>query len=267
MKKISLLCAVGLIISLNVNAQKQFPETFETANDTADWEMFENGTTNPDNFIVVENPDKSGINESDSCLQFTVVDEAQPWAGAFSSSFGDIEITDNNFILTMMVNKNVTSRCLIKLEKADDTFVEVFVENSSLDEWELLEFDFYDNIGETFTTIVFFPDFPEAREAGSLCFVDNIGWEGSEVPSALKEQDNINVRVYPNPSSSYIIVESENDMATINIIDLAGKNLLTIENIYNKNAQVGISDFKSGLYILTIKEADGKVVSRKIQIK
>jgi len=264
MKKVNLLLSFALIVSMNVNAQKDLPEVFESISDLSDWEMFENGGNDAENFVIVENPDKGDVNASDSCLMFTVVDEAQPWAGAVSTSFGDLEVTDDNHTMVMMVNKNVISRCLLKLEIKDGEFIEVFVENTLVDEWELLVFDFSAVIGKTYTGLVFFPDFPESRTEGSISYIDNIGWEGTV---AVNEASITNVYVYPNPANEFLNVSSNNEIKSIHIIDIAGKSFINKKEVNNSNAQLNISNLLSGIYIVNIVGIDGKTEARKLTVK
>ena len=69
-----------------------FPIDFETETDAV-WNVFANGTGDPSDFMVISNPDPSGINTSDNVLKFVVNEGADPWAGAYSDSYGPIEFT------------------------------------------------------------------------------------------------------------------------------------------------------------------------------
>lgn len=61
------------------------------------------------------------------------------------------------------------------------------------------------------------------------------------------------VQIYPNPANQTIIIENTLG-ATIRILDLAGKQVMTIEN--NMELQLNITDLKNGLYIVQV-EKDG----------
>jgi len=70
----------------------------------------------------------------------------------------------------MMVMKDVLTKCAMKLEHEidDDSQVEIYLANTVVDEWEKLTFEFSESIGKTYTRLVFFPDFPDTRESGSI---------------------------------------------------------------------------------------------------
>ena len=73
-----------------------------------------------------------------------------------------------------MVHKDVISDCAFKLEGPGGFAHEVKVPNTVTNQWEKLTFDFTADIGKEVARIVFFPDFPAARTAGSMNYFDNI---------------------------------------------------------------------------------------------
>ncbi len=79
-------------------------------------------------------------NDSEFCLLFNVQETADPWVGAWSDAYGPMEITEDNYMLEMMVYKDVISSCALKLEAGDTDNIEVHVTNTVTDEWEKLFF-------------------------------------------------------------------------------------------------------------------------------
>lgn len=75
------------IFTIGVNAQFE-SVTFEAALSDTAWNQFANGEDLPENLVMAENPDKDGINDSDSCIMFTVLETGSPWVGAWA----DLEI-------------------------------------------------------------------------------------------------------------------------------------------------------------------------------
>ncbi len=265
MKKITFLLALGLVMCVNAKAQKAFPEVFEVEGDTADWEVFENGENVAEDFVVVDNPAKEGINTSNKCVKFTVVDNAQPWAGAVSTSFGEMTFTEENHVMTMMVYKSTLSRCLLKAEIKDGDFTEVFVTNESVDEWEKLTFDFSEAIGKTYTGLAFFPDFPESRTEGSVNYVDNIGWL-SDGTTAIFENNTFEFAVYPNPATEYIQIESPKSISKIQLLDLSGKLITQINSIDSNSATLNLQSINQGFYLIQIISVDGQTATKKLQV-
>lgn len=244
-------------------AQYELPVTWENEDETASWTPFENDGDAPENFVIVDNPDNTGINSSDKALQYTVLPTAQPWVGAWSTAYGELEFTEDNYILQMMVYKDVISDCALKVEADGMDFVEVHVENTLINEWELLTFDFTDAIGTTRPTLVFFPDFPSSRTEGSLCYVDNIGWYEGTV--SIKEHSNkISVNVYPNPTSDKIIVNYPG-ITELKISNALGQTVKNEKFTAINSKTTDVSDLTKGVYYVSIKTADGIASSKFVK--
>ncbi|MFA6403793.1 MAG: T9SS type A sorting domain-containing protein [Salinivirgaceae bacterium] len=266
MKKLNLLFVFGLIVSQNVQAQFELPIIWETVGEDTAWNVFANGAADSSNFVIVDNPDKTGINSSDSCLKFTVLDAADPWAGAYSDYYGEIALTEDNHIMQMMVNKNVITPITLKLEIGTTASpISVDAENTVTDEWELITFDFTEFIGESYTRLTFFPDFPSARTAGSICYIDNIGFYFE--PSSINENNQSTVKVFPNPTHDYLTVISKNLIESVHIYDFAGKSVKSFNGISDVTAKLEISNLNSGLYLAKIKDNQGNTESKKIVVK
>jgi hypothetical protein len=243
------------------NAQLSLPVYFEEPEEDTNWSQFANGGEAPENFILAENPDKSGINPSDFCILFTVAENADPWAGAYSDAYGEIEITAENPILQMMVYKDVISDCDLKLEAGTDVY-EVKVPNTETGVWELLSFDFSAVSGKIYTRLVFFPDFPASRTAGSLCYIDNIGFEGTfDFGTSLKENSRNNLLIYPNPAEEKIAVEGEG-INRITITNLIGQNVKSLLFQKSDYEVLDISDLSRGIYFLTVESSTGTGCSK-----
>jgi hypothetical protein len=245
-----------MLLSMAVYAQYELPVYFEEAESDTLWTQFANAGDAPENFDLVANPDQSGINPSDSCIQFIVMENADPWVGAYSDYFGDIEITDDNYILQMMVYKNVISNCYLKLELGADVF-EVIVPNTEIEVWELLSFDFSEKIGNTYTRLVFFPDFPSTRTEGSLCYIDNIGFEGTfDFESSVKKTNNSYIKIYPNPAQETISLQGTGLKRAV-ITNIVGQEIRTLQFSSSDHQEVNISDLGSGIYFLTVETSKG----------
>jgi hypothetical protein len=191
---------------------------------------------------------------------------ADPWAGAYSDYYGEIALTEDNHIMQMMVYKNVITPITLKLEiGTTGNPISVDAENTVTDEWELITFDFTEFIGESYTRLTFFPDFPSTRTAGSICYIDNIGFYIE--PNTVKDNSQAAVKVFPNPSHDYLTINSKNLIESVYIYDLAGKSIKSVEGISDVTAKLEISNLTSGLYIAKIKDNQGNTESKKILVK
>jgi uncharacterized surface protein with fasciclin (FAS1) repeats len=162
-----------------------FPIDFETKTDAV-WNVFANGAGSAEDFMVITNPDKSGINTSNNVLKFKVNDGADPWVGAFSDSYAPFEITENSKTVTMMVWKSVISPVAFKVEGSTNggPVTEVKVSNTVTNQWEKLTFDMSALVGFKYNRIVIFPDFPASRTSGTTVYIDNIE-KGSTMPATV----------------------------------------------------------------------------------
>jgi hypothetical protein len=252
------------LFTLGLSAQYlPLPETFEAPEADTSWEAFGNGEVDPENFLLTDNPVFNGINESDYCIQFTVVDGAETWVGAWSDAYGPLEITEDKYMMEMMVMKDVLTKCAMKLENEIDggANVELYVENTVMDEWELLTFDFSVAIGQTFTRLVFFPDFPDTRESGSLCYIDNVGFP--KVVSA-KTQKMEGIRIYPNPVAERMTIRYP-EMEHAVISNALGQTVRSLEFQHSTVEHIDLSGIQPGLYFITVESAGEKVTSKFIK--
>ncbi|MCT2409679.1 T9SS type A sorting domain-containing protein [Chryseobacterium antibioticum] len=71
----------------------------------------------------------------------------------------------------------------------------------------------------------------------------------------------LNYKVYPNPTSDYVVVESKDKINSIEVYDFGGKKLAA-PVVGNK---VDLSNLSSGVYILNIETPNGKVTERIVK--
>jgi hypothetical protein len=73
--------------------------------------------------------------------------------------------------------------------------------------------------------------------------------------------------VSPNPASENVTIAlGTSDDANIRIVDGLGKQVLST-NLYNGQKTIDVSDFKTGVYIITIDGSGIKAVNKKLIIK
>ena len=86
--------------------------------------------------------------------------------------------------------------------------------------------------------------------------------------SSTKSTDDIIFALFPNPSSTNrITVQSTSEITNIHILTIDGKIIRNIDNPeFNRNLYE-ISDLKSGLYFITLKNTSGDSTTKKFIIK
>jgi len=98
-------------------------------------------------------------------------------------------------------------------------------------------------------------------ESGNIILSDREGFfviKKQEILT-LEDQETVNTKLYPNPTSSLItITNSENIINTIEIISFTGKVIFTKNNNTTKKIIIDISNFESGIYLIKINNKSVK---------
>ncbi len=248
-----------IAFTLGVGAQLSLIP-FETSTDRAHWSGFSNQPDSPGDLTIVVNPDKSGINTTDSCLKFIVNAAADPWVGGYSNDFGPIEITANAHTLTMMVYKTIISPCCMKVEASTNggPNTEVKVPNTVINQWERLSFDMSAAVGYSYGRLTFFPDFPDTRTGGTTVYLDN--FQGAANLS-VRSLSAASVMVYPNPADEILFVQAP-EMTGYTITNMIGQTIRMDKFQTVNNRSVEISDMPAGVYFITIESLNGSYTSK-----
>lgn len=84
-----------------------------------------------------------------------------------------------------------------------------------------------------------------------------VPWGSNFIITGLKDELSANIKVYPNPSSEKVIVQSiPNGNYQLQIIDVSGQVLRSKSVFFNNAIEIGISDFPTGLYQMTLSGID-----------
>ena len=261
MKSIFTFLLLG-ILAVGVSAQYALPADFETPEEDTVWTQFANAGDAPENMVLATNPATDGINTSANCLMFNVLTGADPWVGAWSADYGTMTFTADNYMMEMMVHKSVTSNCGIKLEEGTTGNVEVMVANTVVGEWELITFDMTAAIGHTFNKLVFFPDFPDPRTAGSVCYIDNIGFEGGA--TSVNPDAAMTLTMYPNPVVDRVTVQYPG-MSSMVITNVLGQRVKALQFQQSDREVIDLNELTPGFYFLNLETANGLVTSKFIK--
>lgn len=122
--------------------------------------------------------------------------------------------------------------------------------------------------------VIHYPNFQ-----GTNCEVDpyyySIGWgSGTGLPNQVKFNNgngqtcygpsevaevkrNSEVMVYPNPTNSYVNLESEAFLDQVWLMDMAGRRLMPL-NYNGTTWQADLTQFSSGMYLLSITSSEGQ---------
>ncbi len=72
------------------------------------------------------------------------------------------------------------------------------------------------------------------------------------------------LEVYPNPASDYINIRNGSDIASVQMFDILGNEVLSKNINVSNNFQLNIANLKSGNYFLNIKDSKGTSFTQRI---
>ena len=79
----------------------------------------------------------------------------------------------------------------------------------------------------------------------------------------LEEYVEVDFNIYPQPAQNILNIDTNEPIKTLFITDLSGKTIYTKHNINSNNAQIDITDFATGIYILNAK-TQNSFISKQI---
>ena len=86
----------------------------------------------------------------------------------------------------------------------------------------------------------------------------------STLPTGIKDiETNITLEIIPNPTSGLIHLKSKNIIQEIKIYNIYGKQLFN-KDVYSNNANIDISGYSNGIYIIKCMMQDGQTSVNKI---
>jgi|GEM_PF-2170296 len=247
-----------------------------TAQDTG-WTVF---TPAADTFLVVTNPDISGLNTTAHVVKFTVDKSGAPWEGVFNNKITPFVVTADNCKPTLLVYKDTTSRVDFKYEGKGWSSGDTFDSNAVANQWVKVSYDFSAYIGDTVTTITIIPDFASgsSRTYSSVNYFDQIELvhtttgvveTGVSKPSAFVLNQN-----YPNPFNpttiiSYFIPKSS--FVSLKVYNILGQEVASLINNQEEAGphQVNFNamNLSSGVYIYSLRAGNFTATKKLMLLK
>lgn len=211
---------------------------------------------------LVQNPDPSGENTSETVVESIKTEGAQFYAGTAMGLDTPIDFSESEsiFIKTWSPKADIPVR--LKLEAAGGVFIELDTNTTQENQWETLTWDFSGQTsGIDFTTVVIFFEFlPDLPGDGSTYYYDDI-----EVAQALSISDyeSFSVNSFPNPVKNTWNVSSIDEISEITIYNILGENLATF--FPNMNTfSLDMSLFNSGIYLMKLVSSKRETNTLKV---
>ncbi len=86
------------------------------------------------------------------------------------------------------------------------------------------------------------------------------------IPTGIPEPENETVRVFPNPATHTLNIMSEKPMERVKLFNFNGQLMFDSRAIDNTSAQIKVSQYPAGIYLLQIINNEGQILNRKITI-
>lgn len=245
---------------------------FETpATTIATWRTFANGPDEDVN-VVVENPDKSGINTSNFVGQFIEKPAGENFAGMYTvGQPAPIALPNGERRIRMKVWFSKEARVVFKLERSvngtpqtGDTFSET--DYTTPGQWQELTWDFSSkNIpdGEQWNLMTIIPDFAsKPADANRVSYFDDIrigDAQCGQTTSIFATPEVDRLRIFPNPAADRLTIENTEGLTRFVIFNTLGQRMSILQATGLENLSVDLDHLKSGVYILNGYDEQGRL--------
>ncbi len=83
-------------------------------------------------------------------------------------------------------------------------------------------------------------------------------------PLGVPNGKNITLRLFPNPASELVYIESNQAISRIEILQISGARMLLIQDKNDFSTGINVSALPPGLYLLQLVLKSGERISRKL---
>jgi hypothetical protein len=142
---------------------------------------------------------------------------------------------------------------LLKLENASGVNTERAAVTTSTNAWETISFDFTDEGQLTYQSVTIFMNFNMTDAADQVYYWDNLVLGE---PLGVSENTLVNIKMYPNPATSVMVLQASQEIASIQILNLLGQRVF-FTNVNNTTSSIDVSGLTAGSYIATVLFSNG----------
>jgi len=230
----------------------------------------------------IENPDKSGLNETDYVLRYEKSAGAQGWAGFFYDLPEAIDVNEQTRFRMKVWSPRAGVNIMLKLEmQIGPESPEMQVAVTEAEEWVQLEWDIEELAGEApWDRVVLIADLsgnPSSGGDNNTWFFDDFRFEAdeptsselvsSDVPESLQLSQN-----YPNPFNPTTKIDfalPEASQVSLTVYNMIGQQVATLEDGFLSAGQHSVSfdasHLSSGIYLYRLQAGD-QVMTRTLTL-
>ena len=222
------------------------PITFENPTQAPNFSDFNGSST-----LVIGNPDQNGVNTSPFVAQNTI-----PAGAAFAGvnfPVNNIDITTDKVFSLSVWSPLPNIPVLLKLENASGVNTERAAVTTTTNAWETISFDFTDEGQLTYQSVTIFMNFNMTDAANQVYYWDNLVLGE---PLGVLENTLANIKMYPNPASSVVVLQASQEIATIQVMNLLGQRVTSV-SVNNTTSTINVSGLAAGTYIANILFSNG----------
>lgn len=205
------------------------------------------------------------MNASNIVLMSTKTNNSQVWAGTSLGASLSVAIpfaASNTTISAVVYSPDANIPVLLKVEDQTNPSisVETEVNTTVANAWDTLHFDFSNhvpntpaiNFANTYDKVSIFYDFGTAG-TGKVYYVDEVLF-GTLTSVEDNELIDLNLAVYPNPTTDYLNVDlsSLNEEFNLRIFNISGQEIFGISENAKNLATIDVSSLDNGVYIIQI---------------
>ncbi len=239
---------------------------------------FENGSLNDIGINVIENPDKSGINTSDSVGVYReAADGGQPWSGLFHSLDADVVFPDpNNKTISLKVWMDHAAGVVFKVEGSQNGSPgsgDVRMEYTTPNAWQELTYDFSTtNIVDDgqYRTLTMIMDIDNIPTEDKTYYYDDIRIGDATCPSMTTSIFRVDVealKVFPNPVSHELTIENTENVQQFVLTNMLGQTMSRVQIDGQARTVISMDHLKKGMYILSGYDDRGRLIANARVIK
>ena len=242
------------------------------------WNYFANGGFEANDFMVVDNPDKRGINTSDRVGQFEEATDGETYAGLTTLLDAPVMLGAGAKTVKMKVWMEVAGSVAFKLEAPRDgapASGDVLAEYTTPGEWQELTFDMSalpDNA--MYDRISILMNNTEVPATALTHYFDDItvgSGDCSNITGIFEPVRLAKLSVFPNPVSEELTIENPDGAVRFTLTNVLGQQVkqLTVNagGLAPERVYWAVEDLRPATYVLGAYDRTGRLVARSVILK